>query len=110
MLLEREIKTERVCKILFCFLIRQVLENKWLLLDSKMFASNDATTSALRSLLYTVVSPFQYGDGFLQHIDRPFQPVRFFTQEDVNNNRIRYKSPIIGSNEKEVSFVYTGKY
>lgn len=83
-----------------------VLENKWLPLDKKLFTSSDTASLAPSNLLYLIISPLPSGDGFLQHIDRPFQPVTNFTQEDVNNHRIRYKSPIVGSNEKEISFKY----
>ena len=67
--------------------------------------------SAAEQIYYTVTKPLGENQGSLEHVERPFKPVRSFTQDDVNNNRIIYRPPEreIGDREMEFTFYFTGK-
>ena len=62
-------------------------------------------------ILFTITRPLRPYDGIVEHIERPTQALKSFTQDDVNNNRIIYRPPEaeLGYKEKEVFFYFTGE-
>ena len=87
----------------------QVLENQLVPITSSNLAYEDRDTVP-DEIYYTVTKPLGEGHGMLEHVERPFKPVRSFTQEDINNNRIIFRPPEkeIGNRETEFTFYFTG--
>ncbi|XP_053388167.1 extracellular matrix organizing protein FRAS1-like isoform X2 [Mercenaria mercenaria] len=60
-------------------------------------------------ILFTITRPLRPQDGMVEHMERPTQALKSFTQDDVNNNRIIYRPPQteLGYREREVFFYFT---
>ena len=88
----------------------QVFENQVVPVTSLNLAFEDRDTSD-DHILFTVTHPLREGEGLLEHIDTPFQPVMTFTQDDINHNRVVYRPPSadIGTQEREFVFYFTGQ-
>ncbi|XP_070544831.1 extracellular matrix organizing protein FRAS1-like [Ptychodera flava] len=52
-------------------------------------------------LTYNITQPLKINQGTIEHIDRPFTPVKYFTQADVNAQRIVYRPPPFNGGDLE---------
>ena len=89
----------------------QVLENQVVPISTDHLAFRDLDTPD-DEIVYSVLHPLQSDEGTLEHVRNPFVTIRRFTQADINNNRIIYRPPLqeIGTDEKEFSFTFTGRW
>uniref|UniRef100_A0A4W6CQ63 Fraser extracellular matrix complex subunit 1 n=1 Tax=Lates calcarifer TaxID=8187 RepID=A0A4W6CQ63_LATCA len=53
-------------------------------------------------LVYNITKPLPPGQGAIEHRDRPYTPVKHFTQADVNNGKIVYRPPQAPSHLQEL--------
>uniref|UniRef100_A0A8P4K7M3 Fraser extracellular matrix complex subunit 1 n=1 Tax=Dicentrarchus labrax TaxID=13489 RepID=A0A8P4K7M3_DICLA len=53
-------------------------------------------------LIYNVTKALPPGQGAIEHRDRPYTPVKHFTQADVNNGKIIYRPPQAPSHLQEL--------
>uniref|UniRef100_A0A3Q3MY85 Fraser extracellular matrix complex subunit 1 n=1 Tax=Mastacembelus armatus TaxID=205130 RepID=A0A3Q3MY85_9TELE len=53
-------------------------------------------------LIYNITKPLPPGQGAIEHRDRPYKPVKHFTQADVNNGKIVYRPPPAPSHLQEL--------
>ena len=62
-------------------------------------------------IVYTITRPLAQEEGTIENVEQAFRPVRRFTQDDINKNKIIYRPPVteIGANEKEFSFQFRSK-
>lgn len=70
----------------------------------------EATENEATGIYYNITRSLGRNDGRLENVERPGQPVLYFTQEDVDSNRIVYRPPgrELGGGEKDVFFYFTG--
>ncbi|XP_048099370.1 extracellular matrix protein FRAS1 [Alosa alosa] len=60
-------------------------------------------------LIYNITKPLAPSHGVVEHRDRPYSPVRFFTQADVDAGRILYRPPAAPTHLQELyQYSFTG--
>ncbi|XP_035235651.1 extracellular matrix protein FRAS1 isoform X1 [Anguilla anguilla] len=60
-------------------------------------------------LVYNITKPLAPGQGALEHQERPYVPLSFFTQADVNNRNIIYRPPLAPAHLQELyQYSFTG--
>lgn len=89
-----------------------MLENQLVPITRSNLAFQNTEISGETGIHYNVTHPLKSKDGSLEHIERPSEHIEYFTQEDVDNNRIVYRPPNdeLGDKEKEVFFYFTGRF
>ncbi|XP_041363241.1 extracellular matrix organizing protein FRAS1-like isoform X2 [Gigantopelta aegis] len=84
-----------------------VLENQIVPITSENLAYVDSDTSP-GDLIYRITTLLGEGEGTVENVDLPFQPVLRFSQTDIDSNKIIYRPPDtdIGMQEKDVIFSF----
>ncbi|XP_012660764.1 extracellular matrix protein FRAS1 [Otolemur garnettii] len=60
-------------------------------------------------IIYNITLPLHPSQGFIEHRDRPRSPIRYFTQEDVNQGKIMYRPPPAAPHLQELmAFSFAG--
>ncbi|KAJ8398108.1 hypothetical protein AAFF_G00431850 [Aldrovandia affinis] len=60
-------------------------------------------------LVYNITKPLAQGQGTLEHRDRPYVPLNFFTQADINHGKIVYRPPLAPAHLQELyQYSFTG--
>ncbi|XP_044921660.1 extracellular matrix organizing protein FRAS1 isoform X1 [Mustela putorius furo] len=60
-------------------------------------------------IIYNITVPLHPNQGIIEHRDRPHSPVRYFTQEDVNQGKIMYRPPPAAPHLQEITaFSFAG--
>ncbi|XP_030622204.1 extracellular matrix organizing protein FRAS1 [Chanos chanos] len=84
------------------------LEDRVTVISPAALSFVDAETPS-EKLVYNVTKPLAQGHGVLEHRDRPYTPVRSFTQADVNNGKIIYRPPRAPAHLQELyQYSFTG--
>ncbi|XP_041084402.1 extracellular matrix organizing protein FRAS1-like isoform X2 [Polyodon spathula] len=60
------------------------------------------TETPSEKLVYNVTKPLAQGQGAIEHQDRPYTPVQFFTQAEINQGQILYRPPMAPSHLREL--------
>ncbi|XP_013371586.1 PREDICTED: extracellular matrix protein FRAS1 isoform X1 [Chinchilla lanigera] len=59
--------------------------------------------------VYNITLPLHPNQGVIEHRDQPLSPIRYFTQEDLNQGRIVYRPPSAAPHLQELTaFPFTG--
>nr|XP_046207425.1 extracellular matrix organizing protein FRAS1-like [Oncorhynchus gorbuscha] len=91
-----------------CDLQITALEDRVTVLTPTALSFVDSETPS-EKLVYNITKPLPQGQGSLEHRDRPYNPVSFFTQADVNQGRILYRPPQAASHLQELyQYSFTG--
>uniref|UniRef100_A0A8C7J2L3 Fraser extracellular matrix complex subunit 1 n=1 Tax=Oncorhynchus kisutch TaxID=8019 RepID=A0A8C7J2L3_ONCKI len=91
-----------------CDLQITALEDRVTVLTPTALSFVDSETPS-EKLVYNITKPLPEGQGSLEHRDRPYNPVSFFTQADVNQGRILYRPPQAASHLQELyQYSFTG--
>ncbi|XP_015220286.2 extracellular matrix organizing protein FRAS1 [Lepisosteus oculatus] len=61
------------------------------------------TGTPSEKFIYNITKPLAQGEGTIEHQDRPYIPVQFFTQADINQGKILYRPPMAPSHLREFS-------
>ncbi|KAM7157358.1 extracellular matrix organizing protein FRAS1 isoform 1-T1 [Molossus nigricans] len=60
-------------------------------------------------IIYNVTSPLHPTQGIIEHRDQPHSPIRYFTQEDINQGKIMYRPPTAAPHLQEImAFSFAG--
>ncbi|XP_045849209.1 extracellular matrix organizing protein FRAS1 isoform X2 [Meles meles] len=60
-------------------------------------------------IIYNITVPLHPNQGIIEHRDRPHSPVRYFTQEDINQGKIMYRPPPAAPHLQEImAFSFAG--
>ncbi|XP_045081657.1 extracellular matrix organizing protein FRAS1-like isoform X2 [Coregonus clupeaformis] len=84
-----------------CDLQITALEDHVTVLTSTALSFVDSETPS-EKLVYNITKPLPQGQGSVEHRDRAYNPVSFFTQADVNQGRILYRPPQAPSHLQEL--------
>uniref|UniRef100_A0A8C0T909 Extracellular matrix organizing protein FRAS1 n=1 Tax=Canis lupus familiaris TaxID=9615 RepID=A0A8C0T909_CANLF len=62
-----------------------------------------------RKLIYNITLPLHPNQGIIEHRDQPHSPIRYFTQEDINQGKIMYRPPPAAPHLQEImAFSFAG--
>ncbi|KAF7462662.1 hypothetical protein GHT09_011752 [Marmota monax] len=62
-----------------------------------------------RKIIYNITRPLHPNHGIIEHRDQPHSPIRYFTQEDVNQGKIMYRPPSAAPHLQEImAFSFAG--
>uniref|UniRef100_A0A8B9K9Q3 Fraser extracellular matrix complex subunit 1 n=1 Tax=Astyanax mexicanus TaxID=7994 RepID=A0A8B9K9Q3_ASTMX len=85
------------------------LEDRVTLITPSALSFTDSETPS-NKLIYNITKPLPSGHGMLEHGDRPYTHVRFFTQSDVDAGKIIYRPPQAPSHLQELyQYSFTGR-
>ncbi|XP_045551338.1 extracellular matrix organizing protein FRAS1 isoform X3 [Salmo salar] len=84
-----------------CDLQITALEDRVTVLTPTALSFVDSETPS-EKLVYNITKPLPQGQGSVEHRDRPYNPVSFFSQADVNQGRILYRPPQAPSHLQEL--------
>ncbi|XP_070250414.1 extracellular matrix organizing protein FRAS1 [Myotis yumanensis] len=60
-------------------------------------------------IIYNVTLPLHPSQGIIEHRDQPHSPIRYFTQEDINQGKIMYRPPTAAPHLQEImAFSFAG--
>ncbi|GAB1289869.1 Extracellular matrix organizing protein FRAS1 [Apodemus speciosus] len=60
-------------------------------------------------IIYNITVPLHPNQGIIEHRDRPHSPIRYFTQEDINQGQIMYRPPAAPPHLQEImAFSFAG--
>ncbi|XP_022361766.1 extracellular matrix protein FRAS1 [Enhydra lutris kenyoni] len=60
-------------------------------------------------IIYNITVPLRPNQGIIEHRDQPHSPVRYFTQEDINQGKIMYRPPLAAPHLQEITaFSFAG--
>ncbi|XP_032739045.1 extracellular matrix protein FRAS1 [Lontra canadensis] len=60
-------------------------------------------------IIYNITVPLHPNQGIIEHRDQPHSPVRYFTQEDINQGKIMYRPPPAAPHLQEImAFSFAG--
>lgn len=60
-------------------------------------------------IIYNITLPLHPNQGIIEHRDQPHSPVRYFTQEDINQGKIMYRPPPAAPHLQEImAFSFDG--
>ncbi|XP_031426498.1 extracellular matrix protein FRAS1 [Clupea harengus] len=84
------------------------LEDRVTLITPTALSFVDSETPSDK-LIYNITKPLAPGHGMVEHRDRPYSPVRSFTQADVDAGKILYRPPTAPSHLQELyQYSFTG--
>ncbi|XP_017560623.2 extracellular matrix protein FRAS1 [Pygocentrus nattereri] len=84
------------------------LEDRVTLISPTALSFTDSETPS-NKLIFNITKPLPSGQGMLEHGDRPYIHVRFFTQADVDAGKIIYRPPQAPSHLQELyQYSFTG--
>ncbi|KAM9446229.1 extracellular matrix organizing protein FRAS1 [Clarias gariepinus] len=84
------------------------LEDRITLITPSALSFTDSETPS-NKLIYNITKPLAPGHGTLEHGERPYTHVRFFTQADVDAGKIIYRPPQAPSHLQELyQYSFTG--
>uniref|UniRef100_A0A3Q3IUW6 VWFC domain-containing protein n=1 Tax=Monopterus albus TaxID=43700 RepID=A0A3Q3IUW6_MONAL len=84
-----------------CHLQVTALEDRVTEITPSALSFVDSETPS-EKLIYTITKPLPPGQGAIEHQDKPYTPVKLFTQADVNNGKIIYRPPPAPSHLQEL--------
>ncbi|KAG7481357.1 hypothetical protein MATL_G00065830 [Megalops atlanticus] len=88
--------------------VTQALEDRVTTITPTALSFEDSETPA-EKLVYNITRPLGQGQGILEHRDRPYVPVGFFTQLDIDNGKIVYRPPSAPAHLQELyQYSFTG--
>uniref|UniRef100_A0A673XCZ9 Fraser extracellular matrix complex subunit 1 n=1 Tax=Salmo trutta TaxID=8032 RepID=A0A673XCZ9_SALTR len=91
-----------------CDLQITALEDRVTVLTPTALSFVDSETPS-EKLVYNITKPLPQGQGSVEHRDRPYNQVSFFSQADVNQGRILYRPPQAPSHLQELyQYSFTG--
>ncbi|ELK16427.1 Extracellular matrix protein FRAS1 [Pteropus alecto] len=62
-----------------------------------------------RKIIYNITVPLHPNQGIIEHRDQPRSPIRYFTQEDINQGKIMYRPPTAVPHLQEImAFSFAG--
>nr|CAI9707391.1 unnamed protein product [Rangifer tarandus platyrhynchus] len=62
-----------------------------------------------RKIIYNITLPLHPNQGIIEHRDQPHSPIRYFSQEDVNQGNIMYRPPTAAPHLQEIrAFSFAG--
>ncbi|KAG3276368.1 Fraser extracellular matrix complex subunit 1 [Ictidomys tridecemlineatus] len=62
-----------------------------------------------RKIIYNITRPLHPNHGIIEHRDQPHSPIRYFTQEDVNQGKVMYRPPSAAPHLQEImAFSFAG--
>uniref|UniRef100_A0A8C9Q481 Extracellular matrix organizing protein FRAS1 n=1 Tax=Spermophilus dauricus TaxID=99837 RepID=A0A8C9Q481_SPEDA len=62
-----------------------------------------------RKIIYNITRPLYPNHGIIEHRDQPHSPIRYFTQEDVNQGKVMYRPPSAAPHLQEImAFSFAG--
>ncbi|XP_075401034.1 extracellular matrix organizing protein FRAS1 [Tenrec ecaudatus] len=62
-----------------------------------------------REIIYNITQPLHPSQGLVEHRDQPRSPIRYFTQEDINQGKILYRPPPAAPHLQEImAFSFAG--
>ncbi|MBZ3891170.1 Extracellular matrix protein FRAS1 [Sciurus carolinensis] len=53
-------------------------------------------------IIYNITLPLHPNHGIIEHRDQPHSPIRYFTQEDINQGKIMYRPPSAAAHLQEI--------
>ncbi|XP_012928771.1 extracellular matrix protein FRAS1 isoform X2 [Heterocephalus glaber] len=53
-------------------------------------------------IIYNITLPLHPNQGVIEHRDRPLSPIRYFTQEDINQGKVLYRPPSAAPHLQEI--------
>ncbi|XP_046512812.1 extracellular matrix organizing protein FRAS1 isoform X5 [Equus quagga] len=60
-------------------------------------------------IIYNITLPLHPNQGIIEHKDQPHSPIRYFTQEDINQGKIMYRPPTAAPHLQEImAFSFAG--
>ncbi|XP_006885356.1 PREDICTED: extracellular matrix protein FRAS1 [Elephantulus edwardii] len=60
-------------------------------------------------IIYNITLPLHPNQGIIEHRDQPHSPIRYFTQEDINQGKILYRPPTAAPHLQEImAFSFAG--
>ncbi|KAM5339144.1 extracellular matrix organizing protein FRAS1 [Glossophaga mutica] len=60
-------------------------------------------------IIYNITLPLHPNQGIIEHRDQPHSPIRYFTQEDINQGKIMYRPPTAAPHLQEImAFSFAG--
>ncbi|KAK2507745.1 hypothetical protein MC885_004162, partial [Smutsia gigantea] len=60
-------------------------------------------------IIYNITLPLHPNQGIIEHRDHPHSPIRYFTQEDINQGKIMYRPPTAAPHLQEImTFSFAG--
>ncbi|ELW63934.1 Extracellular matrix protein FRAS1 [Tupaia chinensis] len=60
-------------------------------------------------ILYNITVPLHPNQGIIEHRDQPLSPIRYFTQDDINQGKIMYRPPTAAPHLQELmAFSFAG--
>ncbi|XP_070468854.1 extracellular matrix organizing protein FRAS1 isoform X1 [Equus przewalskii] len=60
-------------------------------------------------IIYNITLPLHPSQGIIEHKDQPHSPIRYFTQEDINQGKIMYRPPTAAPHLQEImAFSFAG--
>ncbi|XP_029400865.1 extracellular matrix protein FRAS1 isoform X3 [Mus pahari] len=60
-------------------------------------------------IIYNITVPLHPNQGIIEHRDRPHSPIRYFTQDDINQGQIMYRPPSAPPHLQEImAFSFVG--
>ncbi|KAM5158784.1 extracellular matrix organizing protein FRAS1 [Callospermophilus lateralis] len=60
-------------------------------------------------IIYNITRPLHPNHGIIEHRDQPHSPIRYFTQEDVNQGKVMYRPPSAAPHLQEImAFSFAG--
>ncbi|XP_023559071.1 extracellular matrix protein FRAS1 [Octodon degus] len=60
-------------------------------------------------IVYNITQPLHPNQGVIEHRDQPLSPIRYFTQEDINQGKIVYRPPLAAPHLQEImAFSFAG--
>ncbi|XP_060043899.1 extracellular matrix organizing protein FRAS1 isoform X2 [Erinaceus europaeus] len=60
-------------------------------------------------IIYNITLPLYPDQGTIEHRDRPHVPIRYFTQEDINQGKVLYRPPLAAPHLQEImTFSFAG--
>ncbi|XP_066568203.1 extracellular matrix organizing protein FRAS1 isoform X2 [Amia ocellicauda] len=77
------------------------LEDRVTLIGPSALSFVDTETPS-EKLIYNITKPLAQGQGTIEHHDRPYVPIDFFTQADINDGLILYRPPMAPSHLSEL--------